>query len=349
MSSPRVTALINTYNYGRFVEEAIRSALAQDFPASEMEILIVDDGSTDDTRERVAKFGDCVRYLWKRNGGQASAVNLGYVHARGEIIALLDADDVWLPKKIRRVVETFERLPACGLLLHKRWVWNTSEHTTVEDPDLPVLSGEFPPRRMDLLRYGTSSTSGLAFRKSIAGAVFPIPDSMRLLVDAYLQALLFFVSPIAILNEPLFKYRLHSSNLFHFGEGGSERMENKLRATRALIQETRAWFDAHGFDTRAPELAAFMSRFDLIEQQNRFHAKGAGRMEFFRHLRMHRRIYGPLWTRRYRAYRWLMSYVGLLLGYRGFERLRSRHGQGGASLHLRRHLIPAETAESLSS
>ncbi len=349
MSSPRVTALINTYNYGRFVEEAIESVLAQDFPASEMEILVVDDGSTDDTRERVAKFGDRVRYLWKPNGGQASAVNLGFAHGRGEIVALLDADDLWLPQKIRRVVETFDRQPVSGMLLHKRWVWNTTEPTTIEDPDLPVLSGEFPPTRVDLLRYGTSSTSGLAFRKSIAGEVFPIPDSMSLLVDAYLQVLLFFLAPVAILNEPLFKYRVHSSNRFHFGGGDAGRVDHRLRAVSALTQETRVWLDAHGFNTRRPELADFMSRFDLIEQQNRFQAKGAGRLEFFHHLQLHRRIYGPLWTRRYRAYRWLMSYVGLLLGYRGFAKLRSRHGQGGASLHLRRHLLPAETAESLSS
>jgi len=348
MSSPRVTALINTYNYGHFVEEAIESALAQDFPASEMEILVVDDGSTDDTRERVERYRDRVRYLWKPNGGQASAINLGYVQARGEIIALLDADDVWLPQKIRRVVETFDRQPACGMISHKRWVWNTDQQSTIEDPDLPILSGSFPPTGTDLLRFGASSTSGLTFRKSVAEPVFPIPDSMTLLVDAYVQLLLLFLTPIAMLNEPLFKYRVHSNNLFHFGEGDATRVDHKLRATRALIGESRTWLDAHGFDTGAPELSVFLLRFDLIERESQFQARGAGRLEFFRHLELHRKVYGPLWTRRYRAYRWLMSYVALVLGYRGFEKLRSRHGQGGASLQLRRHLLPAGTAESLS-
>jgi glycosyltransferase involved in cell wall biosynthesis len=58
MSVPRITALIDTYNQGRFIDEAIESVLAQDFPASEMEILVVDDGSTDDTRARVEKYGE---------------------------------------------------------------------------------------------------------------------------------------------------------------------------------------------------------------------------------------------------------------------------------------------------
>jgi len=63
----------------------------------------------------VAKFGDRVHYLWKPNGGQASAVNLGYVHAHGEIIALLDADDVWLPDKLSKTVPLLVNEPSCVL------------------------------------------------------------------------------------------------------------------------------------------------------------------------------------------------------------------------------------------
>jgi len=342
MSSPRVTALINTYNYGRFIEEAIESVLAQDFPVSEMEILVVDDGSTDDTPERVAKFHDRVRYLRKSNGGQASAVNLGHQQARGEIIALLDADDLWVPQKVRRVVETFDRNPECGMLHHKRWIWNSREQSVIEDDDLPVLSGAFPPTHSDLLRYGTSSTSGLAYRRGLAQPAFPIPDSISLLVDAYLQVVLLFLAPVVILNEPLFKYRLHANNRFHFGDGDAARVEHRLRATRAFTLEIKTWLDSHQFNIHAPELALFLNRFDLIEQENRFLAKGVGRFEFFNHLRLHRRVYGPLWTRRYRAYRWMMSYAGLLLGYRRFVALRQRHGEGRGFFHLRRQLLPAE-------
>src|SRR5713226_5361501 len=99
--SPVVTALINAYNYGQFIEEAIESVLTQHFPSDEMEILVVDDGSTDDTFERVKKYGERVRYLHKQNGGQASALNCGFAEARGEIVAELDADDVWRPEKLR--------------------------------------------------------------------------------------------------------------------------------------------------------------------------------------------------------------------------------------------------------
>ena len=94
---------MNTYNYGEFIEEAVLSALAQDFPAGQREILVLDDGSTDDTRRRLQQYRSEILYLRKPNGGQASAFNHGFEHARGEVIALLEAYDIWLPEKSGRV------------------------------------------------------------------------------------------------------------------------------------------------------------------------------------------------------------------------------------------------------
>ncbi len=82
MKAPFFSVLIDTCNYGEFIEEAVSSALAQDFPAVEREILVVDDGSTDDTQERLRKFGEAIRYLRKPIGGQASAFNSGARHQR---------------------------------------------------------------------------------------------------------------------------------------------------------------------------------------------------------------------------------------------------------------------------
>jgi len=89
MKAPFFSVLIDTYNYGEYIEEAVSSALAQDFPTEEREILVVDDGSTVNTKERLRKFGETIRYLRKANGGQASAFHFGFEHARGEVIALL--------------------------------------------------------------------------------------------------------------------------------------------------------------------------------------------------------------------------------------------------------------------
>src|SRR5580692_11385010 len=99
MLTPTISVLIDTFNYGQYVEEAIDSALQQDISANEREILVVDDGSTDDTAERVRRFGNAVTYFRKPNGGQASAFNFGLRYARGKYVAFLDADDYWLPGK----------------------------------------------------------------------------------------------------------------------------------------------------------------------------------------------------------------------------------------------------------
>jgi len=76
MTHPNVTVLIDAYNYGQYVGEGVRSVLAQDFPVAQREILVVDDGSTDDTVDRLHAFGDAITYLRKPNGGASLGIQL---------------------------------------------------------------------------------------------------------------------------------------------------------------------------------------------------------------------------------------------------------------------------------
>ncbi len=140
---PLVTVLIDTYNYGQYIEEAVGSVLAQDFPAEQREILVVDDGSTDDTAERLRRFGDAITYLRKPNGGQASAFNFGLEKARGKLVAFLDADDYWLPGKLRRIVETFGEHRDAGMVYHA-FRQLDSRAGAFQDGGLPLLSGFLP-------------------------------------------------------------------------------------------------------------------------------------------------------------------------------------------------------------
>jgi glycosyltransferase involved in cell wall biosynthesis len=94
---PLVSAVIPTYNYGRFVVEAVESALAQTY--SPLEVIVVDDGSTDDTAERLQPYRDRIRYLYQPNRGLSGARNAGIRAARGEYLAFLDSDDTWKPEK----------------------------------------------------------------------------------------------------------------------------------------------------------------------------------------------------------------------------------------------------------
>src|SRR5208283_1680434 len=112
MARPIVSVLIDTYNHERFIEQAVDSVLAQDFPASDREVLVVDDGSTDKTPEILRKFEPNIRILRKANGGQASAFNLGIPLCRGGIIAFLDGDDFWVPNKLRVIADTMRADPS---------------------------------------------------------------------------------------------------------------------------------------------------------------------------------------------------------------------------------------------
>ena len=96
----RVSVVIPTYNYGHFVTEAVQSALTQTYP--NLEVIVVDDGSNDDTAERLRQFGNQIIYIYQQNKGLSSARNAGIRRATGEWVAFLDADDVWHAEKIAK-------------------------------------------------------------------------------------------------------------------------------------------------------------------------------------------------------------------------------------------------------
>lgn len=109
-----VSVIIPTYNYGRFIRDAIESALAQTYPA--LEILVIDDGSTDDTESIVANFGDRVRYVKQANAGVCSARNRGAAESSGQYVAFMDSDDMWLATKLEKQMAVFTRDPEIKLM-----------------------------------------------------------------------------------------------------------------------------------------------------------------------------------------------------------------------------------------
>src|SRR5258708_6241114 len=108
---PLITALVDTYNHERYIEQALVSVLEQGFWPAELEIVVVDDGSTDNTASIIQKFEPRVRHIRKKNGGQASAFNAGFAETSGEIVALLDGDDWWAEGKLAAVLKAFDQHP----------------------------------------------------------------------------------------------------------------------------------------------------------------------------------------------------------------------------------------------
>ena len=116
MTDPTVSIIIPAYNTAPTLPRAIDSVLGQTF--SDYEILVVDDGSKDDVNAAVAPYGERVRLIRQNNAGASAARNNGARHARGRYLAFLDADDYWLPGKLSRVAEEFEKHPDTGMVYH---------------------------------------------------------------------------------------------------------------------------------------------------------------------------------------------------------------------------------------
>ena len=116
MSSARVTCVVTTYQYGHFIGRCLDSVLAQDHPREQLEIIVVDDGSTDGTRQVVARYGDVVRYVYQPNAGQIAATNRGIAEATGDYIALVDADDTLPADSVSARAAILDARPEVGLV-----------------------------------------------------------------------------------------------------------------------------------------------------------------------------------------------------------------------------------------
>jgi glycosyltransferase involved in cell wall biosynthesis len=322
VAKPLVSVLIDTYNYGCYIEEAIESVLGQDFPQEQMEVLVVDDGSEDDTGERVKKFGARVQYLWKPNGGQASAFNSGLAKARGEFVALLDGDDYWLPGKLRRVVEEFAKHPKAGMIYHRLREFDTRTGEQKEGA-FAAVSGDVPASRKALLSYILYPTSALAFRRSCLAALFPIPEGLRIQADAHLSGLVIFLAPVVAVDESLAMYRVHGRNLFHAAEGeaAAERAKRRIATRDILINGMKSWLGARGFNTEDRKIRSFLMQWSLAQETDAFTIETPGRFKFFRHLWRCSYYFAPRVTWRHRVVNYMNTFGALIVGYEHFRLL----------------------------
>lgn len=316
MKAPYFTVLIDAYNYGRYVEETVSSVLAQDFPREEREILVVDDGSTDDTAARLRKFGNAIRYLYKSNGGQGSAFNYGFAHAGGEVITLLDADDVWLPEKLSRLSEVFERNRDAGMVYHRLFWWDGANKTEADRYFIPI-SGRVLENRSSLLQYPMASTSCLAFRRTELSKLLPVPETLRSQADAFLTALIIFIAPIIAVEDYLGKYRLHATNLFQTtaAKPSAAQIEQRMAMRAALLVEIQKWLQRNGHDLRSADLRAYLMQWKKAQEQDGFALEAPGRWKYFRHLWGYPWTYGEIMTRRHRVYSYMRACSALVLGY----------------------------------
>jgi glycosyltransferase involved in cell wall biosynthesis len=233
-----VSIIINNYNYARFLRATIDSALSQSYAS--IEVLVVDDGSTDQSRAIIDSYGDRIRPVLKKNGGQASALNAGFAMCQGNIVIFLDADDVLLPHAVRRVADVFAAQPPTAKVQYRMEVIDQGGHQTgvIKPPrHIPLLTGDLKKQEM-LFPFDLSwlPTSGNAFATRALRNSFPIPEEVygQVGADWYVAHLTPLYGPVVSLDEVCAYYRVHASNNYELTE---------LRLDLAHIRQTIVYCD----------------------------------------------------------------------------------------------------------
>jgi glycosyltransferase involved in cell wall biosynthesis len=214
---PRVSILISNYNYGAYLGDAIESALQQTY--DKLEVIICDDGSTDDSRrilERYRSLDRRIRVVYQSNAGQSLALNAAFHQSTGHIICLLDADDVFMPGKVWRVVEAFNAAPDAGLVVNRMLIVDKNRKRLGEIPFLHQLPSGWqgPFLSLDAPHFlaAIPPSSGLSLHRSVAEAIFPLPSDLTANSDGVIQVLAPMMTPIVALRPPLSEYRIHGRN-----------------------------------------------------------------------------------------------------------------------------------------
>ncbi|HEY9630757.1 MAG TPA: glycosyltransferase [Coleofasciculaceae cyanobacterium] len=259
-SQPLVSILINNYNYGRFLKEAIESALNQTYPR--IEVIVVDDGSTDNSREVISSYGDRIVSILKENGGQASAFNAGFAASQGDVVCFLDADDLFKPEKAATVVLDFQKAQEIGWHFHTLEFFGIIAKKETQEVNLnpSELSGIYDLR--PYLKKGKlkgrlsfeigTATSGICFRRSFLEKVLPMSEEIRITSDDYIKYAALGSSEGFISFQTLAKQRIHGDNAYTFKPNNG-----RLRATTQLLT-------AYKLKENFPSLSKFANNLAVI-------------------------------------------------------------------------------------
>jgi glycosyltransferase involved in cell wall biosynthesis len=213
---PLITALVDTYNQERYIEQALVSVVEQGLSPAELEIIVVDDGSTDSTQTIVQKFLPRIKYLRKKNGGQASAFNAGFAQSHGGIISILDGDDWWAKGKLEAVADHLERNPEDLAVSHAYYEVHekTGEARVYGPKEADFLHlGNPEAARHTLAHWSYLQPSALTVRRKLLEMVMPIPEVLVFCADSPIATTAMAMGA-RVLPQALSYYRIHAENLY---------------------------------------------------------------------------------------------------------------------------------------
>jgi glycosyltransferase involved in cell wall biosynthesis len=211
-----VTVVVRSYNYARYLTHAIESSLAQMY--APLEIIVVDDGSTDRSQDLIRSYGARITPILKENGGMASSLEAGLEASHGDILIFLDADDVLLPSAVETAVEAFRDSRVVKVHWPLIEIDQDGRPTGRMLPRRPLPEGDL---REAVIADGPMSgdgppTSGNAWSRAFLESALPMPEPrVGYHADSYLHTLAAVRGVIGKVPEPLTLYRAHSANAYH--------------------------------------------------------------------------------------------------------------------------------------
>ncbi|RYM02215.1 glycosyltransferase [Sporolactobacillus sp. THM7-7] len=204
-----ISVVIPTYNRGAFTVEAVKSVLAQTY--KDIEIIVVDDGSTDETKEQLKSFGDRIKYIYQENKGPSAARNTGIRQAKGKYIALCDSDDRFLPEKLEKQMKFIDEHPECYFLYS--WYYNVNEKGEITKLRKPLTCKSQEHLQYCLFaRKFTIRTSTLLIHKSCFDKAGLFNEKYWYSQDWDMWLRLAGYYRGYCLEEPLAEYWLHGEN-----------------------------------------------------------------------------------------------------------------------------------------
>jgi hypothetical protein len=254
MKKPLLTSIIiSSYNYGRYLRETVDSCLAQTHP--DVEVIVVDDGSTDNSREIIESYGNRIRAVLKKNRGHASALNRGFGRSHGDIVCFLDSDDALLPCAMEEAVQLFQDPDVATV----RWqMWTMDSSSRVMKKRVPVDWVSDGNLKEILLREGPSHfppTSGNVWARSFLERVLPIPERTFRLGggDLFLATLAPLFGLVRSTAQPQGLYRIHTEK-YTLHQSFQQRLKLFVRMWDCSLSALARHAGAMGIEVSVPAL-----------------------------------------------------------------------------------------------
>jgi len=254
-----VSVVIPNYNYEAFIGAAIDSALALDWP--HVQVVVVDDGSTDGSRQVIARYGNRIEAVFQPNAGQLAACNTGFERARGEVVFLLDSDDVLSPSIVRALAPVW-RPGVSKVQFQMRSIDAHGRPLGGVFPQYPAVTPtpeEITRWSLTTSAYPTPPGSGNAYARAFLARIFPQDDSNGKIADSGPLAAAPFLGDVITIPEPLVSYRVHGKNDGAMSEVDGPKFAREVSRTQARFAYAQRVAQSAGLDMKDAALNRSLS------------------------------------------------------------------------------------------